>query len=629
MFLQTNLVPAAEAAATHREAGLRRLNQAAQAAFAIRCRGGVPSGPRQAWATPQDFTPHPEFFMPNPLVLINSGAATSADAQEIVLPYLDHFGVPYELLDVMRQPLPPDLAARPLIIVAQRDLDARRRRLGGEGRAALAEAVERGAGLISFDPALLDGPGEATNVPPAETVVVADASHPITARHAPGETLALVGTLHVPTIAADGQVLLEAGARPLLVVRAHGRGRVALWATPRWASTRVLGPLAGLDDVLWRSIVWAARKPFVLRGLPPLVAMRVDDVAGTGERWERSPLFWAQEAARHGFKPWLGLFLGNLGEAALRELHAMLDAGAASAFPHAFGRPARGDNGPWRYEPPLALRASSYDEFIYFDHQRGEPWSDAEAARGLAAVDAWYEAHGRPPISRYAVAHWYEQGANTVAHMVDRWGVEFTGKIQDVDAPLRDETPWLRLGPFRRHEQPGTSLFEPTLRGDRPVYYADFVNFGGRRLFNCVTEIRDDAGYEWVPDADVPASVGRGVRQLRRALDSMALAVLFTHETDFIHRIPPAAWDEQLGQIVAGISSYRPRFVTLDDGARIVRATKTSRLAAFDSGTTQIVLTGVTDVATAVYVFDESDDALDGRLVEVPAFEEQLAMMVG
>jgi hypothetical protein len=564
--------------------------------------------------------------MPNPLVLINSGTATISDAREIVLPYLEHFGIPYDLLDVMHAPLPPDLADRPLLVVAQRDFDGRGRRLGRAGRRTVHEAVEQGVGLVSFDATLLDEPGHVAPAPPAEAIVVSSASHPITARHAAGETLALVGTLHVPPMANGGDVLLQAGERPLLVVRSPAQGRIALWATPRWASTRVLGPLAGLDDLFWRSLVWAARKPFMLRGLPPLVTMRVDDVAGTGERWERSPLFWAQDAARHGFKPWLGLFLGNLGEPALRELHAMLDDGSATAFPHAFGRPPRGDNGPWHYEPPLPVRSASYDEFIYFDHQRGEPWSDAEAARGLAAVDAWYDAHGRLPISHYAVAHWYEQGANTVAHMVDRWGVEFTGKIQDVDAPLRDETPWLRLGPFRRHEQPGTCLFEPTLRGDRPVYYADFANFGGRRLFNCVTEIRDDAGYEWAPDSQVSASVGRGVRQLRRALDSMALAVLFTHETDFIHRIPPAAWDEQLAQIATGISSYRPRFVTLDEGARIVRATKTGRLTSLDAA--RVSLNGTADVATTVTVFDANDEALDGRLVDVPAFEDRVDVQV-
>ncbi|HWQ11388.1 MAG TPA: hypothetical protein VNL77_01240, partial [Roseiflexaceae bacterium] len=331
---------------------------------------------------------------------------------------------------------------------------------------------------------------------------------------------------------------------------------------------------------------------------------------------------------------WLGLFLYNLTPQAVAEARELVARGDATAFPHAFGRPPRGEDGPWHYAPDaFRLRGGSYDEFIYFDHQRGRPWDDAEAAAGLAAVDAWYAAHGPLPISSYAVAHWYELGSNVVPHIVDRWGVEFVGTIQDVDTPLRDETPWLRLGPFRRYEQPGSSLFDPALRGNRPVYYADFVTFSGRQLFNCVTEIRDDAGYEWAPDADISATVGRGVRQLRRALDSMALAVLFTHESDFIHHIPPAVWDEELARIADGIRSYRPRYMTLDEAVRHVRAVRTGPLAAcgVDRATGRITATlaGRADVPTHLRIFTAADEALDGVLADVPAFEGQITVQLG
>jgi len=90
--------------------------------------------------------------------------------------------------------------------------------------------------------------------------------------------------------------------------------------------------------VLWRSLVWAARKPFALRGLPPLVTMRVDEVAGQGVLWQQSPLYWVHLANRHGFKPWLGLFIYNLTEPAVNELRDLIQRDQATAFPHAFGR---------------------------------------------------------------------------------------------------------------------------------------------------------------------------------------------------------------------------------------------------------------------------------------------------
>ena len=63
----------------------------------------------------------------------------------------------------------------------------------------------------------------------------------------------------------------------------------------------VKGPLAGLDDLVWRSPVWAARKPFAMRGLPNFAILRVDDCEG--------PFWWAHIANEVGFKPRLGPFL--------------------------------------------------------------------------------------------------------------------------------------------------------------------------------------------------------------------------------------------------------------------------------------------------------------------------------
>ena len=51
-----------------------------------------------------------------------------------------------------------------------------------------------------------------------------------------------------------------------------------------WILNSVKGPLYGLDDLFWRSMVWAARKPFVMQGMPPFVTMRMDDASG--------PLWW-------------------------------------------------------------------------------------------------------------------------------------------------------------------------------------------------------------------------------------------------------------------------------------------------------------------------------------------------
>lgn len=571
------------------------------------------------------------------LVLLNSLSSGYREGTEIVLPYLEHFGIPYVMVDLASSPLPQPAADHALIVVAHRHLDPAGLRLGPTGRRMLLAALWSGTGLVSFDPDLpssaeLGIPAPARRNVEVDRIELSPHAQWITARHEPGQIIPLVGSMHVPQLPAEkDEILLKAGEAPLVAARSFGQGRLVRWATLNWYPTDVLGPMAGLDDVFWRSLVWAARKPFAMRGLPPLVSMRVDDVAGRGGLFGQSPLYWVHESNKSGFKPWLGLFIYNLTEPAVVELGDLLDRGKATAFPHAFGRPPRDGASDYHYYPKaLPLRASTYDEFIYFDHSRGRPWSDLEAARGLRAVDEWYADHEPLPKSPYALGHWYEMGGNVMAHIQDRWCADLIGKGIDLNRPLTDDVPWIKTGPFRRYGPAGTCFFDPARRGTRPIYYADFVNLAGRQFFNCITEIRDVAGYEWKPDNDVPGTVDRGARTLRRALDSMALAVLFTHETDFINLIRPEAWAAEISQVAARVAEYDPIYVTLDEGVRYVRATRTSRLGqcSFDptSGEARVVVQGRSDMTTHFHLFAESGGEVRSQLVELPAFAGQTSV---
>lgn len=587
----------------------------------------------------------------NALVIVNSASPAYPEGRTRVLMFLDHFDVPYTLVDLLYQPLPPNFSEFPLWVLAHPQLDPAYKRLGRAGWSQVRQAVQTGSGVVSFDPQLsayLADAHETTLVIPGREVsslTIASTGHYITANHSAGQVYQLDQPVPAPQL--PGQPLVRAEGRPFLSFSVDG-GRLVHWASTAWMDTHVLGPLAGLDDLFWRSLVWAARKPFCLRGLPPIVTMRVDDVAGTGGRWKRSPLYWAEDAIRSGFRPWLGLFIYNLDGRTVSQLRSLLQAGKATAFPHAFGRPPRPTAPPagqppiwgitpelWGhyYQDALPLRADSYDEFIYFDHHHRLPWSNAEAQRGLQAVDGWYAAHAPLSISKAALPHWYEMGSNTCAYIRQEWRCEFLGTVVEIDRPLTEGDPWLRLGPFRRYEEPGECFpHSEGGRGRRPVYYADFLQVAGQLFFNTLTEIRDDYGYEWAPDGEIEASVARGVRQLRRAFDSMALGSLFTHETDYIYKISPESWAQIMMGVAQGIASYHPIQMTLDDGARYLRARHTSRLSScsYDPASRQVsaMLEGFADLPTHFYLFTGEDQTIESRLVEVPGFEGRTSAQV-
>jgi hypothetical protein len=381
-------------------------------------------------------------------------------------------------------------------------------------------------------------------------------------------------------------VVAYAGTTPLVIAGRHGAGRVVAFTSCAWMRPEVLGPLGGLDDLVWRSMVWAAHKPFALQLLPPIVTMRMDDESG--------PLDWLHTAVAAGFKPWVGVFLSDIDDRESRELAAVVRAGGATVSVHSFDT----------------------STFFYFDHAGRRAWPTATMAANWRRATDWHRRYDLP-MSTYVVPHFYEVGDNALP-MLAASGVEFLGTHMRPGGAYG--MPWLRSGPFRR-ETRGVST------AAAPVYYADDLpgaaEAGAPGLFNCVTEIRDDAGYEWYPSPDVDATVGRAVRQLTRALDSRALATLFTHGY-FVPPIPPADWRTILERTTAGIAAYAPMHMTMDRACAFVRDQHTSALSAVRvedaNGAVRLRLTGRAAAGTTASIFIERDGAIEERTVAVPAF---------
>lgn len=699
------------------------------------------------------------------VVIVDSTSPGFADFGSQILPYLDHFGVPFEVLDISRAPVAPDLDRYSLIIIGHRSVDGGGEWIDADERAALEAVVERGVGLVNFDNDFSPG-GTSLQVvaqrafgfaaqpsSPTSDVTFVDPSavtsvdlwrdehqEPVLAatsdaraldesdgrwteyylpargfasvmagvdefeRHAlpperfsaaglPAGDYDVVGTVYVGppgrdlryfygfagesplarhidavggsagsdehteytlgrvtidrgafelnvqdadllrgsypifgwarirlikvtaeatvphyitarktsrdmvrtgamTMAGvragdDTHVLAFSGAQPLLAVATLGTGRIVQWGSYDWMRTDVRGPLGGLDDLVWRSFAWAARKPFVMQMLPPVLTMRVDDESG--------PLDWLHTAVEVGFKPWVGVFLSHIDDAEARELSAMAQAGVATVSVHSFDDTT----------------------FFYFDHAGRREWPASTMASNLRRAREWHRAYGIP-ASTLVVPHYYEIGANALPGLT-AMQVEFLATHMAPGGPYG--MPWLQLGPFRRYTH-GSSM------SNASVYYADFLDVPGHpelrdRIFNCVTEVRDDAGYEWYPSPEADVTIGRGVRQIRRALDSRAIATLFTHAY-FITPIPAVRWRAILESIAADVAEYHPAQMTLDDACALARGHHTSAIASArlgdSDGQLRLTLTGHAEVPTSVAVFDGVADEVTERTEWLPPF---------
>lgn len=541
------------------------------------------------------------------LVIINSNSGAFAHYQEWIKPYLDHFGVPYTEWDLATMPTVPDFASYAVIIIGHDQLDYFETYLSHAIQAQISLAVSEGTGLVNFDFDLAGGDltpyyhyvqdiFNFTYYDASAADIVSFNSSPALGGYITAlQPLPISYTLRFPatqrglTPDTGSATLATLGSDPLLVVDTYGFGRAVQWSTINWIGTGALGPVSGMDDLIWRSIVWAARKPFVLQGLPPFVTFRIDDVVG--------PYTWVNTAVSHGFKPWVGIFMDEVTE--IPTLKTLVDSGNVTA----------------------AIHARSYDDSFYFDHQGGTDLPDAVMEQNYLDGSAWHTLH-QIPISKVVVPHYYEIGTNAFAGLAD-WGVEF------VLIPMLPGNaygaPRLLLGPFFETSNPCSSGC------GLPFYYADALPVPGHPEFDgdfhvVITEIRDLGGYEWFP-SDEPGylqdTIDRGVAQLKRALNGMELATVFTHE-EFIHNITTQNWDTIMAGVAAGVAGYQPEYVTLDYASQYVRATLTSQIASSIynpvSGMLETTLIGLTDMPTRFYLFTETAGTIFSQFVSVPTF---------
>src|SRR5262249_39730853 len=141
------------------------------------------------------------------------------------------------------------------------------------------------------------------------------------------------------------------------------------------------GFVQGVDDLFWRSLAWAARKPFVLRGYPRLFATQMDDTrTGWGSRVRDlyTPAFTGQASGDGLGGPWKVtgyLFTDNLpkGTAERAGVIADINAGLLEVSPHSFADVSQGN--------------------MYWNNVTGA-LTDAQWQTNMSAIDSWKQGNG-------------------------------------------------------------------------------------------------------------------------------------------------------------------------------------------------------------------------------------------
>jgi hypothetical protein len=564
----------------------------------------VPAKGFEATSTPvQAETPVPDPVVSpscKALVLVNSNQSDYLNYNCYLKPYLDHFGVPYDVIDLNKTLYNNINFNFYSIIIPGHDAILNDTDYPGYLN-QIEAAIKNGVGLCSFDARMFDFPGRLVTLNPTisqsvDRLTVCNNSHYITSYHSANENIPLKTSWRVTQNSrlVNGTPLVIAGNQVLLETEIFGKGKIVRWNGSAWMKYDIKGPVFGMDDLVWKGIVWAAKKPFIMQGMPPLVSVQIDDTNGNMSSGG-TPYYWVGVFNKYGWKPYVDLFIDDMNTTDIVNIKGYVLSGNATVFSQAF----------------------SYRSFIYYPNPENAPFSDAQVKTNCERVWNWYDTNGIP-MSKWATFHFDAWGHNCIQYLLD-WGCEYISVINKGDVP-RNKANWLQAGPYKLYDGYDSPDYE-----NYPFYYEDWLQVEGHpdlsnKLFQCHVEIRDIAGYEWAPDNDIDGSISRGVNYLKRCLNSMVQAKLFTHESDYIQYIKPANFDPIIKGVTDGIGGYNPTYVRIDDQFKYIRAKHNLKLTNVTNSGNNVTIyyTGTNDMATKCYKFTANGDNIISVLVDIP-----------
>ena len=548
-------------------------------------------------------------------VVDSSDERARATAETVVMQALAHYRAPRRITDLATDHLAGHLESLPAaIIIGQPGLGAK---LSAGDRKAIRLAVGAGVGLVNLDgelaarcPDLFDPVVSHVDRTPAEAgaAITAHAEHYVIAARG-GARVPFTGPVRTwrAQPVSDAVTLIEDDAgEPLIIAGRAGAGRIVHFCcAPELWTFDCLGHANGLEDVFWRSIVWAARKPFAMLAMPPFVTVRIDDASGSGSVFAKCKdsaalrFDYIDELNRHGFLPNVGLFIDDITEEDGAVLHDKWAAKEAQFSPHAFSDPR------------------NIAEFQIYMHHDGVEFSQEQLREHFARVDAKFAAWSVTP-SRTLNCHFYEAGVNAVPFFRERaWmdmmtEVRFGKGYRDPEARTWFPKPYGHFGYILDYMPEYPEFFDALSQFNPPQGLAGGVDFlGGKTIF-----------WNESMHNNLDAAINHGAAMLSRGLDNLVFGVLMTHEQR-IASLGIEEWRAILHGIVREIEDYEKIFVPYDEISEYGRARHGVDLGRATyregEGTLECAIVGEVDRELLLHVFTEEEGEVVRTFHRLPA----------
>ncbi len=364
------------------------------------------------------------------VILDHSQQDTYNRARRTILSALYHLDIPYRVLDLAEGREPSQaLSTHQAVILAQEGLgDSLSESLARQ----MVKAVCDGIGFISFDHCIDRYPESLIAILPVNSaqtryetqrLVVPASDHFIVRTHEPEKRHTLRQALELMRVETPqhNPALMETDEQmPVMVVGQVGEGRIVQYlVSPRLWDVAYYGHGEGLDDVFWKSIVWASRKPFVMKAMPSYMTFQVQHASGASDGFD-----WLRPVLSRGWTPYVGVLT--------EEVHTddwAIMADIAST-----------DNVIWYPQGMTEKRG------LYYHHPRSQAYHDNELRARVAQAEEKFKQHGIP-IGHIFYPSYGEYGRNAVPMIM---GAEVRYSLSPFlpnEAQLADHIHW-EPGPY-------------------------------------------------------------------------------------------------------------------------------------------------------------------------------------
>ncbi len=375
----------------------------------------------------------------------------------------------------------------------------------------------------------------------ADSVHVMNDRHYITYFQPPDTVYSLLNPIEYTcdTEKTNNILLGTQDGHPLLTFAHIGKSRcVQLLVSPKLWSNEYLGHGEGLEDIIWRSIVWAAKKPFVMFSLPPFITARIDDCKGS------DGFKYVDVLNEFGFVPNIGLFIDEIEESNSSKIRLLCQDKLAEFSPHAF----------------------SDTEAIYEELHVG-PASNGKLEDNFRRTDKFFSEHGIRP-SKVNNSHFYEYGANSIPFMKDR-GQYFTMSMLLPDETLLGTNQDWKPSPYGHYGYCFAGLPEHSdffmVRGDNLSHRLHEYLRDGTYKIKSIDDVLLLIDFLWEktnfhnPETpnDLQGAIDSGVKNLSLGLNNLFFGVMTTHEY-LIEKLTIDEWRQIIAGVKSDLVKYKP-----------------------------------------------------------------------